>query len=83
MTRVSSIITQSSWSEGLAENGDLVLFEALVREYCGVGFFECLNCPESAYQTSAVWEESGSRPPVLYRTVVELLHRAVERENER
>jgi hypothetical protein len=65
------------------EEKDLVLFEALVREYCGIGFFECLGSPESGYLTSAVWEESGGRPPALLRTVVELLHRAVEQESER
>lgn len=70
-------------SAALAGDGDLALFEALVRDYCGVGFFECLDCPGSGYLTSAIWEESGSRPPALFRTVVELLHRAVEREDER
>ncbi|MDV2481877.1 hypothetical protein F8E02_07615 [Methanoculleus sp. Wushi-C6] len=82
MTVVSNIVTQTSVSESLAGEADLALFEALVREYCGVGFFECLDCPESGYLTSAVWGESGSRPPALYRAVVELLHRAVEREGE-
>lgn len=95
MTQVSKIITLVSEyggprqdpdacrKESSSENDDLVLFEALVREYCGIGFFECLGSPESGYLTSAVWEESGGRPPALLRTVVELLHRAVEREGER
>ncbi|ABN56833.1 hypothetical protein Memar_0900 [Methanoculleus marisnigri JR1] len=69
--------------ESSDENGDLVLFEALVREYCGIGFFECLVSPENDYLTSAVWEESGGRPPALLCAVVELLHRAVERADER
>lgn len=72
-----------SGPEAPATAGDLELFEALVREYCGVGFFECLACPESSYLTSAIWEESSSRPPALYRTVIELLHRALQRESER
>lgn len=95
MTRVSNIITLLSESreprqdpdarrkESSEEEDPLVLFEALVREYCGIGFFECLVSPESGYLTSAVWEESGGRPPALLRTVVELLHRAVERADER
>lgn len=95
MTLVSGLITCVSGEgeplEGshtcckdlLKEQEDFALFEALVREYCGIGFFECIGYPESGFLTSAVWEESGSRPPALLRTVVELLHRAVERENER
>ncbi|KDE56060.1 hypothetical protein [Methanoculleus sp. MH98A] len=60
-----------------------MLFEALVREYCGIGFFECLVSPENDYLTSAVWEESGGRPPALLCAVVELLHRAFEQADER
>lgn len=65
------------------EKEEFAFFEDLVRDYCGIGFFECLGSPESGYLTSAVWEEGGVRPPALLRTVVELLHRAVEREDER
>lgn len=67
----------------LEQEENFALFEALVREYCGIGFFECLRSPENGYLTPAVWEESGDRPPALLCTVVELLHRAVEREGER
>ena len=95
MTHVSDFITYVSGAgepqEGphigckglLEEKEEFAFFEALVREYCGIGFFECLRSPENGYLTSAVWEESGVRPPALLRTVVELLHRAVEREDER
>jgi hypothetical protein len=72
----------AAWPDTLMQNDDLVLFESLVREYCGVGFFECLGSPASGHLTSALWEESETRPPALFRTVVELLHRAVERESE-
>ncbi|MDD4251507.1 MAG: hypothetical protein PHT74_00010 [Methanoculleus horonobensis] len=67
----------------LKEQDKFALFEALVRDYCGIGFFECLASPESGYLTSAVWEESGGRPPALLCAVVELLHRAVEWDDER
>ncbi len=81
---MSIIITHASGAGELPEetNADLVLFESLVREYCGVGFFECLDRPPGEHLTSALWEETGSRPPALFRTVVELLHRAAVRESE-
>jgi len=66
-----------------AQNGDFALFETLVREYCGVGFFECLGYPDGGFLTSAIWDENSGRPPRLCRIVVELLHRAAEQENTR
>lgn len=66
-----------------AQNEDFALFETLVREYCGVGFFECLGYPDREFLTSALWEESGMRPPRLCRIVVELLHLAAEQEHTR
>lgn len=66
-----------------AQSKDFALFEDLVREYCGIGFFECLGYQDSRFLTSAIWEESSSSPPRFCRIIVELLHRAAERENTR
>lgn len=95
MTNVSHKITYASqMTDPPAEPGltrkdffaysrDFALFEDLVREYCGIGFFECLGYPDSRFLTSPIWEESRSIPPRLCRIIVELLHRAAEQENTR
>lgn len=75
--------TDLSCQANFAQNRDSALFEDLVREYCGIGFFECLGYPDGEFLTAAIWEESSGRPPRLFRAVVELLHRAVELESTR
>ena len=80
MALTSANNTSLSAMAGIAaESESMVLFDALVREYCEIGFFEALACPAADLLTSAVWEEEGSKPSPFARIVVELLHRAAQR----